>query len=120
MIPLPLMTFGTKAIIALVLILSYTGIVGWKGYTMGQKEWREEQSEARVLVMKQTVEVVKLDSATLNNALEQQRKQLERDRTHEIRWHTIKETDHIITAAECTISPDSLRLWNDENGGVSN
>lgn len=120
MIPLPVLTLGTKVAIlcgAILLTATASAYLTWK-YTAADLELYI--ANANVAVMKQTVEVVKLDEITLRNALELQRKQLEKDREIEIRWNTIKETDHVITAAECTISPDSLRLWNDENRGVSN
>ena len=115
---LGLASLGTKAIIAFVAILSYTGFVGWKAYQMGQSDCVQERIETLVMVATQTKEVAVLDAESLTKALKKQQEQFLKDRANDTEFATIIKTDPVFIKSECTINADSLRLWNAENQGV--
>lgn len=120
MFQLMALSLTTKVAIALGYTLLIAILSGYGTWKITRDDLNEYKQEALVLVMKQVTEIAKLDTESLKASISKAKEQWERDHVNEVRWFTIKETDHVITAPECTIADDSLRLWNDENRGVDN
>jgi hypothetical protein len=119
MFPFNLLSIKVWLILGAIAVVASNGYTAFKVYDHVRTKYETINLKNEVKYVEREVKVAVLDGKTLSAALEKQKQRFEQEKENERLINEIIRAHEKDTANQwCELSPDELRVWNNENRGT--